>query len=45
MDWENLLHALESKYHSVIDNHVYLVSAIKLQSFVRYRQIDLTLES
>lgn len=41
MDGKNLFDAFEFQYHLLTDDYVHLVSTIKLQTFVRNRQIDL----
>jgi len=44
MNWQNPLDGLQLDDHFIPDDQIYLVSAIELHAFIRYRKIDLALE-
>jgi hypothetical protein len=44
MDWQNPLDGFQFQDHFITDDQIDLVSAIELQTLIREREIDLTLE-
>jgi hypothetical protein len=44
VDWQNPLDGLQFHDHFIVNNKIYFVSAIQLQSLIRDRKIDLAFE-
>jgi hypothetical protein len=44
MHWQDSFDGLQLQDHFILDDHIYFVSAIELQSLIRDRKIDLAFE-